>query len=507
MMIVSGSGIASPAIKNMLAFDRAPRGARRPGIVMAFDRESMRRVDDDQHLHVDATNISKANVCPYLGREIPDYENLGLEPGKIYQLLRDPEELAKAAASFNNKPLLSKHREISAGDHPKELVIGSTGTDASFDEPFLRNSLVVWDAGAIDDIESEKKKELSSAYRYRADMTPGQYRGQAYDGVMRDIVGNHVCLVKEGRAGADVVVGDSMENVSMIKIPMSRKAAVTFGALAVYLAPKMAADEKIDLAPVLKGLTSKNFKDKKAGIAKSIAALTKGKLATDESIEDVVELLEKLEGIKPSEDDLGANAGALPVENLLDTSMDEEDDDPEAVKKRKEFLASKLSAEDMKTYDSMFGAPKPAKDAEVDETPEQKAAREKKEAAEKAAKDALPKPITEKAMDEALKKVALDVRATERGIQEALRKVRPLVGELAMSFDSAEQVNRHVLKMKGIKGHDTMHADALPMALDMLVEKTTKRVEAPRIATDEASAKGFDELFGKGAGEHIRVIG
>jgi hypothetical protein len=502
MMIVSGSGRASPAIANMLAFDRALRGARRPGIIMAFDRESMRRVDDDKHLHVDVTNISKANVCPYLGREIPDYENLGLEPGKIYQLLRDPEELAKAAASFNNKPLLSKHVEISADDHPKDLVIGSTGTDASFDEPFLRNSLVVWDASAIKDIESEKKKELSSAYRYRADMTPGQYKGQAFDGVMRDIVGNHVCLVKEGRAGADVVVGDSMENVAMSKNPMSRKAAVTFGALAVYLGPKMAADEKIDLAPVLKGLTSKNFKDKKAGIAKSLVALTKGKLATDETLEDVVALLDKLEGVKPSEDDLGANAGALPVENMTDTLMDEEDD-PEAEKRRKDFLASKLNAEDMKTCDSMCGAPKPAKDAEVDETPEQKAAREKKEAAEKAAKDALPKPITEKAMDEKIAKVRDDFR----GVQEALRKVRPLVGELAMSFDSAEQVNRHVLKMKGVKGHDTMHADALPMALDMLVEKTTKRVESPRIAVDEAAAKGFDELFGKGAGEHIRVIG
>jgi hypothetical protein len=41
-------------------------------------------------------------------------------------------------------------------------------------------------------------------------MTPGvSPQGEKYDGVMRDIVGNHVALVKEGRAGADVVVGDS----------------------------------------------------------------------------------------------------------------------------------------------------------------------------------------------------------------------------------------------------------------------------------------------------------
>jgi uncharacterized protein len=82
-------------------------------------------------------------------------------------------------------------------------VIGSTGTDAAFETPYLRNSLVVWARDAIEDIESEIKKELSSAYRYRADMTPGTYEGMPYDGVMRDIVGNHVALVDSGRAGPD----------------------------------------------------------------------------------------------------------------------------------------------------------------------------------------------------------------------------------------------------------------------------------------------------------------
>ncbi len=40
-------------------------------------------------------------------------------------------------------------------------------------------------------------------------MTPGSYNGEAYDGVMRDIAGNHVALVVQGRAGADVLVNDS----------------------------------------------------------------------------------------------------------------------------------------------------------------------------------------------------------------------------------------------------------------------------------------------------------
>lgn len=152
---------------------------------------------------------TKANICEYYGREIPDAQRLGLDPDRKYKLLRDPEELKKAVATFNNLPLLRRHVPVSANDHKPEDVIGSTGTDASFEEPYLTNSIVVWSKDDIDDIEKGVRKELSSAYRYRADMQPGIHEGDRYDGVMRDIVGNHVAVVKEGRAGPDVVVGDS----------------------------------------------------------------------------------------------------------------------------------------------------------------------------------------------------------------------------------------------------------------------------------------------------------
>lgn len=199
------------AADGILAFDRAVfsiRGARvlRPGL--AFDRGSVRSYDVDGRLRVEVANISKANICPYVGHEIPGWEALGLDKAKIYHLFRDPDELAKAAPTFNNLPLLEKHVAVSADDHQPDLVIGATGSNATFDAPHLKNSLVVWAKSAIEGIERDDKRELSSAYRYRADMTPGTYLGAGYDGVMRDIIGNHVALVREGRAGNDVVVGD-----------------------------------------------------------------------------------------------------------------------------------------------------------------------------------------------------------------------------------------------------------------------------------------------------------
>jgi 8-oxo-dGTP pyrophosphatase MutT (NUDIX family) len=181
----------------------------------AIDRASVRSYDADGRLHVRQTHISKANVCPYLGDEIPDNKALGLDPKKMYRLWRHPDELAKAVGTFNNLPLLSKHVRVDVVDHHPELVIGSTGTDAQFDAPYLDNSLVVWVKNSLDAIEAEEQKELSSAYRYRADMTPGVTPdGQAYDGIMRDIVGNHVAVVRQGRAGSDVVIGDEAPNAS-----------------------------------------------------------------------------------------------------------------------------------------------------------------------------------------------------------------------------------------------------------------------------------------------------
>lgn len=180
---------------------------------MALDR-SIRSFDSNGWLHVGKTNISKGNICPYYGSEIPDPNGtLRLEPNKRYMLLRDPVELEMAAATFNNIPLLIEHVAVSADDHQPDLIVGSTGTDASFTKPYLTNSLVVWAQDAINLILNDEQKELSCAYRYRADMTPGTFEGQRYDGVMREIEGNHVALVEEGRAGHDVVVGDSANEV------------------------------------------------------------------------------------------------------------------------------------------------------------------------------------------------------------------------------------------------------------------------------------------------------
>lgn len=171
---------------------------------------SVRSIDEDGHLRVAKTTISKVAVNPYFGREIPAYDELGLDPDKVYNLLRCPEELKKGADSFKGKQLLIKHIPVDAKDPKKELTIGAVGSDIVFEDNKLYSDLTVWDEVGIDLIESGKMQELSSGYRYVADMTPGTFDGTAYDGIMRDIKGNHVTIVERGRIGRDAVVADSL---------------------------------------------------------------------------------------------------------------------------------------------------------------------------------------------------------------------------------------------------------------------------------------------------------
>ena len=181
----------------------------------AIDHDPTRKIDDSGHMHVKDTVLSKAIVSPYLGKEIngvmkdePDWKMLA--PEETYHLLRDPKELEKSVDTWNGKPLLWIHRGVSADDHPASLVVGSTGTNAHLKGDELINDLAIWPRYATMAVENGERKSLSCGYAYKADMTPGDYKGRHYDGIMRDISGNHVAFVDHPRVPGAEVGGDSL---------------------------------------------------------------------------------------------------------------------------------------------------------------------------------------------------------------------------------------------------------------------------------------------------------
>lgn len=453
-----------------LAMDRAAQ-ARAPYERMAFDRaETTRRIDQDGRLYVGLSNISKANVCGYLGAEIPNAEALGLDALKTYMLLRDPEELKKAAATFNGLPLLDHHVPVTAERPRQDLIIGSTGTDAEYVHPYLRNTLSVWVADAIEGIENEEKRELSSAYHYDAEMTPGVYEGQRYDGVMRNIRGNHVVTCPSGRAGGDVVVGDSLptENFHMSKKHPSRMAVLARGALLFAVQPKLAMDHKLDFAKLVDGITTKNWAERAPGV---LAAL-KSKLAQDANVDDIVKVIDALTG-QSTQADIVAGDDTDPDKTAMD-------DEEEAKKTAEEEAKAKL-----------------AKDAEEAAAAAKK--KEEEEAMNKPAMDsAAVTALVTKSVDAAVSanttKLRAELKAEAQATRTAEAAVRPYVGEIALACDSADEVYRAAFEVLKVNVKD-VHPSAFPAILAQCQKPGEQNRQAPRIAQDSKTGDDFSKLF------------
>lgn len=271
-------------------------------------------------------------------------------------------------------------------------------------------------------------------------MTPGTYKGQKYDGVMRDIQGNHVALVEAGRAGPDVVVMDANPFPEFGNMKTSRTAIAVRAALAAHLRPKLAADAvPADLNALVRGV-------KQATIVKDLPRVAKGaaklKLAQDATL-DTEELIE-----------------------VLTAAVEDVEDEPIA--------------------------------GDEEETDEEKEARLKKEKDAKPAQDGEVDKVDKKAMDAAIKSATDEAVAAARAQAQAVRMaeqdVRPLLGDL-VAQDSAEAVYKLALDHLKIDV-----AGVHPSAYRVLVQQgiaaqTAKQVTAPVVAMDSAERQSYAEKF------------
>jgi hypothetical protein len=429
-----------------------------------------RRYDADGRLHILRTPISKATVNPYYGREIPEADKLGLEPERVYYLLRDPGELAKSAPSFARNQLMFVHTAVSADDPKQESVAGTIGSEVEFEAPYLIADLCIWDAEAIAGVETDTVRELSASYRYRADMMPGMYEGQRYDGVMRDIQGNHVALVKAGRAGSDVMAADNELETTMTETKFGK----ALYAILCAASPKLAADSA--LKPLVIGLTRKQC---------DLRALEPKLLAMDAELR------------KP--ETLAAMQAAKDAESEEETEAEK--------KAREEKEAKDKKAKDAESHPKgcMCGDCKMGRDAEEpDREGESKEDGEKrrKEAKDKKAKDAKRAADAEeeekKKAEDKMKTAMDEFKADLRAADEARRAVRPVVGDV-LAQDSAEDIYGFALDQMKVDHTGVEGVPAL-RALFNLAQRASK--PAVRQAFDAVSV---EEKF-TGAGRQIQVM-
>jgi hypothetical protein len=350
----------------------------------------------DGRLHISRSHITKAAVNPYYGKEIPGADGLGLDPDRIYMMLRDPDELAKAVDGFKMLPILNKHVFIELFDRMdeeerKQHIVGSTGSDVEFLLPYLDSDVCIWESHAIVGIETEKVREFSCSYRYVPVMTTGAYEGVKYDGIMTQIQPNHLALVESGRAGNDVLAADSELEIT----PMKRTKLGNALIVALTTAfPKVTVANDSELEKILAPANRTSFQKHNA-----LSAI----VAMDASIDSkqvnaVMDALVDVDDPEPKKHPKDCDCADCKEARADDEEDEEDDEDDEDEKKKK-------SAKDKKA----------AKDSDDD------------------------KKDSKAAMDSAIAASENRLRAEFKAADEAKRDVRPVVGDV-VAMDSAEAI-------------------------------------------------------------------
>ena len=431
--------------------------------LLALDADSARRVDENGFLHVLDNPVSKAQVARYFGAEIPGWQELGLDPEGAYMMLRPADELEKAASSINRLPIELWHNDTDAENLPKMQIIGSMGSDGRFDGTYLRNSLCFTDgevirlimaSGSLTDgvsggsrferqgraesgfagsasvaaagaEEVEPLRELSLSYFYDPDMTPGEWNGTPYDGVMRNIRGNHLALVDKGRAGRDVAVRDRDSMTAHNKESFMSKVVKISAALGGRI-----------LSSLRKGRLARDADPENAASieAELVKELTDGNVL--EAVEEAVEQAVTDENKPAADNDKGPIIAAI-MELVGKGSLDD------AGKATLADLLAKLAA--APAADSPGGGANP-----------EQASDEKAEGAPAADEGA--KPDDEKGMSaEEVKKTAEDAAVNSvlprlQAVMDAQREVAQVMGEVRVNLarDRAEDIYGVALDHMGI---------------------------------------------------------
>lgn len=409
---------------------------------VALDAESKRTYDDNGFLHVSISPLTRVQVAPYHGSEIPGWQSLGLDPERIYKGYRSAEELSKPETieSVNGIPIQLMHHMDYADNPAKATRVGSTGTDAAFHDPYLTNSLHIQDKKAIDRINDGSMRELSLAYRYKPIFTAGvSPDGEKYDFLMTDISANHLALVDEGRAGHEVLVYDSKEGEKSMAEEIKTPQATD----------EEPAKQEAAVAEVAKGVQDLVDLSKPAEPAAPAADEECAKPAEDEEPDAIAALVKDLTaaGLDPSklpglEDRLKALAAPAPVEDGEEKPAADEECASAEPAKDEETAPEAKPAEDEAVTEGLKQCGLDGEDPAV-----QKAFAEGMKYASQGNTAEAPKAEAEAAADRAIKEATAKVEAKYAAIEECRRslgKVKP------MAYDCAGSVYRDAVKAEGI---------------------------------------------------------
>lgn len=178
-----------------------------------FMELTSREMTADSYMVAKNSTLARTGVQLYRAYEL-GLDAEGMDPMRVIRLHRPADEVfnPQSMASFESKPITIEHPSSPVtADNWADLAKGEA-RDVSRSGEMMVATLIVKSKDAIDAIQSGKN-QLSNGYTFDLDMTPGtSAQGQAYDGVQRNIRGNHIAIVDAARCGSACRIADSQPN-------------------------------------------------------------------------------------------------------------------------------------------------------------------------------------------------------------------------------------------------------------------------------------------------------
>lgn len=146
--------------------------------------------------------------------------------GTIRRELRLPEEVfaQESLASYKGKPVILTHEAgMIDSDNVQQEQIGTILSEGTQDGDNVRAQIIIHDARKLD----YGLRELSLGYSLDLEEVPGEWQGQPYDAIQRNIRVNHLALVEKARAGDSARLNIDGEEQGGNQMSKARKDGLT----------------------------------------------------------------------------------------------------------------------------------------------------------------------------------------------------------------------------------------------------------------------------------------
>lgn len=181
---------------------------------LTLDAKADKVVKHDRGFLIASPRTARIGMQVYSGAEVDPNNAQGLRDRERVMIYRPAEEV------FSGDTLASMAYQPITNDHPAEMVdaknwkqyaTGFTGGEVARDGDYIRLPTMIMDASQVEDIDSGKR-QLSWGYKCRIEFGDGQTpEGVAYDGVQREIRGDHLAVVIAARAGPECQFRDAAQ--------------------------------------------------------------------------------------------------------------------------------------------------------------------------------------------------------------------------------------------------------------------------------------------------------